>query len=279
MTSTAADAKELQAVLALAKSMALEAGEVQRARFETPLRVETKSNAADLVTEVDRECEARIINALQRERPRDAVLSEEGGGTAREGADWRWVVDPLDGTSNFAHGYPRFCVSVAAEYRGAPAVGVVYDPLLRELYEAVRGGGARRNGRPIHVSQEGALANAMLATGFGYDRKKSVQENIRQFAYFLSAARAMRRCGSAALDLCFVACGRLDAYWEMRLSPWDVAAGCLMVEEAGGRTSDTRGGNEHRKGRRVLASNGKLHDAMLQALAKFENGEGGEGGN
>jgi myo-inositol-1(or 4)-monophosphatase len=258
---------ERDEVLELAIRLAREAGAIQRERYGTKLQIETKSADVDLVTEVDTACEALSGGEIERLRADDAILAEEGGGTDRAGASWRWIIDPLDGTTNYAHAYPRFCVSIGIEERGEPAVGVVYDPLMDELFTAVRGQGARLNGVPIHVSAEDRLARGLMATGFAYDRRKSDQDNVEQFKAFLKEAGALRRDGSAALDLCYVAAGRLDGYWELKLSPWDVAAGCLIVEEAGGRTSDARGGNEHWTGRHVVASNTKLHAAMLELLA------------
>jgi myo-inositol-1(or 4)-monophosphatase len=177
------------------------------------------------------------------------------------------VIDPLDGTTNYAHGYPRFAVSIALEREGAQALGVVYDPLLDELFHALAGGGARRNGRPIRVSRETELRRALVATGFAYDKAVTEDDNTREFRAFLKQAREVRRDGSAALDLCYVACGRFDGYWEHKLSPWDVAAGTLVVTEAGGTVTDTVGGGDYRSGQRVLASNGAIHAAMLHGLA------------
>ncbi len=226
---------ELEDVLELATRLALEAGAVQRERYESEFEIHTKSTAIDLVTDVDRACEALIVEALTAERPDDAILAEEGGGTDDEAAAWRWIIDPLDGTTNFAHGYPRFCVSIGVERAGAAAVGVVYDPLLDELYHATAGGGAYRNGKTISASKEPVIGRALMATGFAYDVRRSYHDNLDHFATFVKSVRAIRRDGSAALDLCYVAAGRLDGFWEMKLSPWDVAAGNLIVTEAGGR--------------------------------------------
>jgi myo-inositol-1(or 4)-monophosphatase len=258
---------ELERLLALALGLAREAGAIQRASYEVVLEIGTKSQPNDLVTEVDRACEAHLVRTLAKERPRDAVLAEEGGGDDRAGATYRWVIDPLDGTTNYAHGYPRFAVSIGVEREGAQALGVVYDPLLDELFHARVGGGAQRNGRRISVSRESDLRSALVSTGFAYDKATSEDDNTREFRAFLKRAREVRRDGSAALDLCYVAAGRFDAYWEYKLSPWDVAAGTLLVTEAGGRVTDTMGGGAYRSGRRVLASNGVLHDAMLAVLA------------
>jgi myo-inositol-1(or 4)-monophosphatase len=258
---------ELALLLALAMRLAREAGAIQRASYEAVKRIDTKSQPNDLVTEVDRACEAHIVGALGRERPRDAVLAEEGGGTDLAGATYRWVIDPLDGTTNYAHGYPRFAVSIALERDGEQAIGVVYDPLLDELHHALAGGGARRNGQPIRVSREADLRRALVSTGFAYDKAVTDDDNTREFRAFLKHAREVRRDGSAALDLCYVAGGRFEGYWEHKLSPWDVAAGTLIVREAGGRVTDTLGGDDFRSGRRVLATNGAVHGAMLELLA------------
>jgi myo-inositol-1(or 4)-monophosphatase len=254
----------------LAEQLARAAGAIQRERYETDFQVRTKSAAIDLVTEIDHACEALIVETLRRERPRDAVLAEEGGGHGDPDAVWRWVIDPLDGTMNYAHGYPRFCVSIGVERAGAAEVGVVYDPLLDELYAATRGAGATLNGRPIRVSLETEISRALLATGFAYDVHRSADDNVDHFARFVKLARGLRRDGSAALDLCYVAAGRFDGFWELKLHPWDVAAGSLIVHEAGGRTSDFSGREASGDGRETLASNGHLHSAMLAVLRAGE---------
>ena len=257
---------EATAVLELAQRLAREAGAIQRERYETSFEIRTKSASIDLVTDVDHACEELIVEALRGERPDDAILAEEGRGEVRAGATWRGVIDPLDGTTNFAHGYPRFCVSIGVECDGERRVGVVYDPLLDELYCALRGEGATLNGRPIRVSEESALDQALIATGFAYDVRRSLEDNLDHFAAVVKRARAIRRDGSAALDLCYVAAGRFDGYWELKLHPWDVAAGLLIVEEAGGRTSDFHGGPALRSGREVLASNARIHAALIEIL-------------
>ena len=263
-------ADDVAAVHALAVRLAREAGAIQRASYEAVKRIDTKSQPNDLVTEVDRACERHLVEALAKERPHDSVLAEEGSGTERPGASYRWVIDPLDGTTNYAHGYPRFAVSIGVEREGAQAIGVVYDPLLDELYHARRGAGAFRNGRAIRVSRERELSRSLVSTGFAYDKAVSEDDNTREFRAFLKQAREVRRDGSAALDLCYVAAGRFDGYWEFKLSPWDVAAGTLVVTEAGGTVTDTVGGGDFRSGRRVLASNGAIHAAMLAVLAKAQ---------
>ena len=262
----AAVAREAGELRSLAERLARAAGALQREKYETEIEIHTKSATIDLVTEVDHECEALIVGGLSAERSEDAILAEEGRGDDRDDARWRWIIDPIDGTTNYAHGYPRFCVSIGVEHDGERAVGVVYDPLLDELFCAVRGEGATLNGRPLHVSEEADLGNALVATGFAYDVRRSTQDNVDHFIAFVKRSRAIRRDGSAALDLCYVAAGRFDGYWELKLHPWDVAAGLLMVEEAGGRVSDLSGGPAQRSGFECVASNGRVHDEMLEIL-------------
>ena len=264
--------RETDALLALATRLAREAGAIQKSRYETDFATSTKSQPVDLVTEVDHACEAHLVAALARERPADAVLAEEGGGHDRPGALWRWVIDPLDGTTNYAHGYPRFAVSIGVECKGEPALGVVYDPLLDELYHALAGGGAFRNGRAIRVSGEAALGRSLLATGFAYDKAVNDDDNVAEFRAALKTAREVRRDGSAALDLCYVASGRFEGYWESQLKAWDVAAGALIVVEAGGCVSDARGGGDFRSGRQIVATNGRIHAALLDLLARARQG-------
>ncbi len=257
----------IAARLALARDLANAAGAIQRARFETELAIDTKSDAIDLVTEVDRACEAKIVEGLRDAFPDDALLAEESGAHASPDADYRWLIDPLDGTTNFAHGFPRFCVSLGVEYHAERTLGVVYDPLLDECFEAARGEGAWLGERRLRVASETNFARALVATGFAYDVHRSDDDNLASFRNVVKSARGIRRDGSAALDLCYVAAGRLDAYWEPKLHPWDIAAGILIVEEAGGRVSDFRGGPADASGREIVASNGPLHEALLAKLA------------
>jgi myo-inositol-1(or 4)-monophosphatase len=259
---------EADEVLALAVRLARAAGALQRERYETRLEIRAKTTPINLVTEVDHACEKLVVEGIAAERPADAILAEEGSGLDREDARWRWVIDPLDGTVNYAHGYPRFCVSIGVERDSVRTVGVVYDPLLDELYTAVRGGGAHRNGRAIGVSATETLGESLLATGFAYDVRRSESDNLDHFAALVKRSRAVRRDGSAALDLCYVAAGRFDGFWELKLHAWDVVAGNLIVEEAGGRTSDFSGAPSKGDGRETLASNGLLHETMLALLQK-----------
>ncbi|MFK7898350.1 MAG: inositol monophosphatase family protein [Myxococcota bacterium] len=251
----------------LARSLALAAGKLQRERYETGLQIDTKSATIDLVTEVDKACEALIIEGIGAGCPGDAILAEEGGGQDQAEAEWRWIIDPLDGTTNFAHGFPRFCVSIGVELAGERAIGIVYDPLLDECFEAVAGAGAWLGERRLRVSTEADFSRSLVATGFAYDVHSSEDDNLDAFRRVVKTARGIRRDGSAALDLCYVAAGRLDAYWELKLHPWDVAAGYLILEEAGGRVTDYSGAAPDRSGREVVATNGPLHKALLSQIS------------
>ncbi|MEE3331510.1 MAG: inositol monophosphatase family protein [Myxococcota bacterium] len=265
---TEARRREAREALAIAERLAREAGEIQRKRYETSFQVETKGTSTNLVTEVDKQCEALIVEAIERERPGEGILAEEGGGHDDRSAEWCWVVDPLDGTTNFAHGYPRFCVSIGVERDGEREAGAIYDPLLDEMFLASRGDGATLNGKPLRVSNEATLVNALAATGFAYDIHQSEDDNLANFARMIKATRAVRRDGSAALDLCYVAAGRFDAFWEFKLHPWDVSAGVVIVEEAGGRCTDVVGDPVPRSGAEIIASNTALHDSILELLER-----------
>jgi myo-inositol-1(or 4)-monophosphatase len=227
------------------------------------LGIDTKSNEIDLVTRVDKESEARIREILLSAYPDHVVLGEEEG---QDGdAPYRWIVDPLDGTLNYAHGFPFYCVSIGLEIQGQIEVGVVLDSVRHELFTATRGGGAFLNGAPVSVTAESDLRKSMLATGFAYN-PGTAADNVAVFGRMMARCRALRRPGAAALDLAYVACGRLDGFWELKLNPWDVAAGVLLVTEAGGRVTGG-GGQPYRLGDGVLAaSNGPLHETLLAAL-------------
>jgi len=253
--------------LASATALAHRAGALQRERYESDLEIRTKSAAIDLVTEVDHACEALIVGGIQEAFGDDAILAEEGGEGGTAGGRFRWVIDPLDGTTNYAHGFPRFAVSIGVEEDGGAALGVVYDPLLDECFRSARGHGAWLGERRLFVSPEADLARSLVLTGFAYDIHGSANDNLGAFGRMAKAARGIRRDGSAALDLCYVAAGRVDAYWEFKLKPWDVSAGQLLVAEAGGRCSDAAGGPPPASGAECVASNGAVHDALLAVLA------------
>ena len=253
--------------LATAIDIVTRAGDIQIARSASGFSV-SKKGAIDLVTEVDFECE-RMCRATIAERfPDHGVLAEElgGGPSDRRHASHRWVFDPLDGTTNYAHGLPIFCASLALEIDGRVEVGAVYDPSRRELFTAERGRGASLNGGTLAVSTTFDLLDALLVTGFPYDIHAEAGELVEQFAVFLGRARGVRRLGSAALDLCYVAAGRFDGFWEERLKPWDVAAGSLIVEEAGGRITGMDGSPLDLAAAHLVASNGSVHAPMLEVI-------------
>jgi len=245
------------------------AGDLMMARFGHDVRVD-KKGTIDLVTEVDVEVERMFRSLIEERFPAHQVLGEEFGGASEIPAGSCWVFDPIDGTTNFAHGLPIFCSSVALEVNGRAEVAAVYDPCRRELFTAERGGGAQLNGRPIRVSRAAALVDAMLVTGFPYDVHQRVDEIVGLFAAFVGRARAVRRLGSAAIDLCYVAAGRLDGFWESDLKPWDIAGGALIVEEAGGRITGYDGSAFSSRGRQVLASNAILHAQLLDVVRDFQ---------
>jgi myo-inositol-1(or 4)-monophosphatase len=241
------------------------AGDLQMARLGGDIRVD-KKGAIDLITEVDVAVEQMFRDLVADRFPEHQVLAEEMGGGASIPAGPCWVFDPIDGTTNYAHGLPIFCASLGLEINGRAEVGAIYDPTRRELFTAERGGGAFLNGRPIHVSSAGTLLDAMLVTGFPYDVHQRVEEIVGLFGAFVGQARAVRRLGSAAIDLCYVAAGRLDGFWEADLKPWDIAAGALIVAEAGGSVTAMRGGLFSSRGGDILATNGLIHTPMLDVI-------------
>lgn len=251
--------------LEAARIAAKEAGRILMEEFGRRPRVYYKGRI-DLVTDIDRRSEASIVDFLHRRFPDYAILSEEGQGYDGKGGA-RWIVDPLDGTTNYAHGFPFFSVSIALEQGGRLRCGLVYDPLREEWFTAVQGGGASLNDEVIHVSDTERLEEALLATGFPYDMKESPENNMNHFRNFSMRAQAVRRPGVASIDLAYVASGRLDGFWEFKLKPWDIAAGALLITEAGGTVSDFGGGPLDIFGREIVASNPHIHHAMLQVLA------------
>ena len=256
--------------LATAVEIVLRAGDIQIAGRAAGFQI-SKKGVRDLVTEVDLECERMCRAAIAERFPDHDVLAEElgTGGDVRAAARCRWVFDPLDGTTNYAHGLPIFCASLALQVDGRTEVGAVYDPSRRELFTAERGEGAYLNGQALAVTDTVEAIDALLVTGFPYFYK---QELVDLFAAFLQRARAVRRLGSAALDLCYVAAGRFDGFWEQHLKPWDMAAGALVVEEAGGRISGMDGSPFDLAAGHVVASNGRVHEAILTIIREFRAG-------
>ena len=257
--------------LATAVEAVIRAGDVQIARVGEQKRIE-KKGVIDLVTETDREIEEQFRALISARFPSHEVLGEEfsRAGDRERVPEFCWLFDPIDGTTNFAHGLPIFCASLALEINGEAVVAAVYDPNRRELFTAERGSGAWLNGVPIRVTTESRLIDSLLCTGFPYDVQQKPDELVGLFAHFLGISRAVRRLGSAAIDLCYVAAGRLDGFWEMHLGPWDIAAGALIVAEAGGRVTATDGRPFGSRRGNVLATNGPIHGQMVQAIAEFQ---------
>lgn len=242
------------------QSIAREAGALLLNYFYQRVKIEYKG-AADLVTVADRKSEALILERIRQQFPTHDVMGEEGT-RIDTGSDYKWYVDPLDGTTNFAHGFPVFCVSLAVEYRRRRVAGAIYDPTRDEMFVAELGKGAQLNREPIHVAATTRLAECLVGTGFP-SKKRHKNPNIYFYHQLTLRTHGVRRAGSAALDLCNVACGRFDGFWEFNLNPWDTAAGVLMVEEAGGRVTDFSGGPFQLDSRETLASNGLVHDALI----------------
>jgi myo-inositol-1(or 4)-monophosphatase len=265
--STPETAKLFQTAWEAAQS----AGSLIRENWREPREIAYKG-AIDLVTSVDRDAERCIVNMLRKNYPEHSILAEEETDIAGNQDHYRWIIDPLDGTTNFAHGYPQICVSVALEHEHELLLGIVYDPLRRECFSAIRGQGAKLNGQAVRVSDTRELDQALLATGFPYDRRDNPDFYLNYFKAFMTRSQGIRRAGSAALDLCYVACGRLDGFWELKLRPWDTAAVSLIVKESGGRISDFSGNEFSIYGSETMASNGAIHAAMLDVMREIEQG-------
>ncbi len=259
-------ASEMKEFLEKAVELAKEAGQFQRSRLWTPLTIEHKG-VIDIVTEVDRGSEDIIVGGLAQAFPGHDFLAEENLYQDR-GATHKWIIDPLDGTTNFAHGFPWFAVSIALEVNGEVVLGVIYHTMMDEMFTAVKGEGAWVNGSRIAVSPRAPLCSTLLATGFPYDNATDPENNFSHFVNFQMSARGIRRAGAAALDLAYVAAGRLDGFWECKLKPWDVAAGQLLVSEAGGRVTGFEGKPYSVYNHRIVASNGLIHEEMLEMLTK-----------
>ena len=256
----------LDKVAETGRQAALATGAVLRQNYYKPHQI-TMKGAIDPVTESDLESQEMIIALIRQRFPEHGILAEETLGEAAPPpageSPYRWIIDPLDGTVNFAHGYPAFCVSIACEAAGGLQYGVIYDPLRDELFEARKGQGAWLNGRPIRVSTTDRLERALVATGFPYDIRERLPETLARMGRIMGVVQGLRRGGSAALDMSYVACGRFEGFYEENLKPWDTAAGLLLIEEAGGRISTFEGGDYDIYSPNILASNGVLHDNLL----------------
>jgi myo-inositol-1(or 4)-monophosphatase len=247
------------------------AGRYQKSRFATSLDIEMKGDK-NLVTEVDKESERLIVEHLLARFPGHDIVAEEGD-YLQGGSPCRWIIDPVDGTTNYAHGYPWFCTSIGLELEGELVAGVIYNPVYDELFTATKGGGAQLNGTPLSVSHRAPLQNSLLGTGFPYDCATDPANNFANFIAFQKKARGIPRPGAAALDLAYVAAGRLDGFWELKLMPWDVAAGVLLVREAGGTVTTFDGSAYDIFNDRIVASNGLIHDEMVAMLASVASGD------
>jgi myo-inositol-1(or 4)-monophosphatase len=256
-------------LLSTAVEAVIKAGRIQMDFIESGFKI-SKKGTIDLVTEADVAVETMFRRLIAERYPSHTILAEEfGQDKETTGASHCWVFDPIDGTNNYAHGLPIFCSSLALEIDGRGEIGAIYDPTRNELFVAERGGGAFLNGRPIHVSEADTLVESMLVTGFPYDIHKRIPEIVGLFGDFVGKARAVRRLGSAALDICYVAAGRMDGFWEQDLKPWDIAAGAIILEEAGGKVTDFSGGPFSSRRPQLLATNGKIHDEMLRITEVF----------
>lgn len=253
------------------QSIAREAGALLMEYFDKHIKIEYKGDA-DLVTAADRKSEALIRERIRAQWPDHDVLGEEQG-LHDTGSQYRWYVDPLDGTTNFAHGYPVFCVSMALQFKDQMIAGICFDPTRDEMFAAAKGEGAALNGVPIRVSKTARVAESLLATGFP-SHKRHKNPNIHFYHHITLQTHGVRRAGSAALDLCCVACGRFDGFWEFNLNPWDTAAGVLIVEEAGGRVTGFKGGPFQLNSRETLASNGLIHDPLIHEFQNIFAGRG-----
>ncbi|MBW4555343.1 MAG: inositol monophosphatase [Trichormus sp. ATA11-4-KO1] len=259
----------LQIFLDIATEAALSAGKVlQDYLGKLEDAITEKGRPGDLVTAADKASEVVILEVLRRHFPQHSILAEESGKLGNQDNEYLWAIDPLDGTTNYAHQYPAFAVSIGLLINGMPQVGVIYDPLHDELFRAATGLGATRNRRSIKVSETSELSKSLLVTGFAYDRRETSDNNYAEFCHLTHLTQGVRRSGSAALDLAYVACGRVDGYWERGISPWDVVAGVILPQEAGGKVTAYDGTPCKIASGRILATNGKIHDYLSHELVK-----------
>ena len=257
---------ELQIFLDVATESVLAAGAVLKERWGKLNDIQEKGRPGDLVTEADKLAEAEVLKVLQRHLPQHQILAEESGALGNTDSKYLWAIDPLDGTTNYAHGLPLAATSVGLMIDGVPAVGAVYNPFSDELFRAATGLGATCNRRPIRVSQTAELSKSLLITGFAYDRRETNDNNYAEFCHLTHLTQGVRRLGCASMDLAGVACGRLDGYWERGIQPWDMAAGIVILREAGGKITAYDGSPLDISSGRILATNGSIHDELSQAL-------------
>lgn len=260
--------EQLQTFLDVALIAAKKGGAVLKDFWGKTLAIAEKERKGDLVTEVDKTAEKKVLEVITSNFPQHSILAEESGELGQNSSDYLWVIDPLDGTTNYAHGYPQSAVSVGLLIKGKPSVGVVYNPLTEELWSGAKGQGAKFNDNSIQVSDIEELEKSLLVTGFAYDRRETKDNNYAEFCYLTHLTQGVRRSGSAALDLVHVACGRFDGYWERGIKPWDIAAGIIILEEAGGKVSAYDGSPLDLDSGRILATNTKIHHILSQTLQK-----------
>ncbi|MBV8885957.1 MAG: inositol monophosphatase [Chroococcidiopsidaceae cyanobacterium CP_BM_RX_35] len=258
--------EQLQIFLEIATEAALAAGGVLQSYFGKLDAVTEKGRPGDLVTAADKASEATILDILHRHLPNHSILAEESGWLGKKDSEYLWAIDPLDGTTNYAHQYPFFAASIGLLIAGIPQVGVIFDPFHDELFRAAKGLGATRNRQPIQVSQTSELSQSLLVTGFAYDRRETPDNNYAEFCHLTHLTQGVRRSGSASLDLAHVACGCLDGYWERGIAPWDIAAGVILLEEAGGTVTAYDGSTLIIDSGRILATNGYIHRSLSDAL-------------
>lgn len=260
--------QQLSIFLDLATKAAYEGGRVLKEFWGKQLAIAEKERQGDLVTEVDKKAETEILKIIKSNFPTHSILAEESGKLGQQESDYLWVIDPLDGTTNYAHGYPLSAVSIGLLIKGIPSVGVVYNPLYEELWTGAKGHGATLNDQPIQVSKTETLSESLLVTGFAYDRCETLDNNYPEFCYLTHCTQGVRRSGSAALDLVHVACGRFDGYWERGIKIWDIAAGIVILEEAGGKVTAYDQSSLDFNSGRILATNGKIHSILSETLLK-----------
>ncbi len=256
---------ELEQLTEVAIEAAQIGGSILSAFTKKGFEIQKKSEI-NLVTEADLASEKAIVSTISKAFPSHQILAEEKGLHTTHESSYKWIIDPLDGTTNFAHGFPMYNVSIGVEYEGTVLVGVVLDPTRNEIFVAKKGQGSTLNNIPIQVSKTPKLSDALLVTGFAYDVQTVADNNLKEFCAFSLQARGMRRTGTAAIDLCYIACGRFDGFWELKLNPWDTAAGKLVVEEAGGKITDYTDSPFSIYGKDIIASNGLIHDEMVEVL-------------
>lgn len=264
MTTPSPD--QLQAFLDIATEAAFSAGAVLTHYLGQLDDIQEKGRPGDLVTVADKEAEQVVLGVLRRHFPEHSVLAEESGRIEAKDTDYLWAIDPLDGTTNYTHQYPFFAVSIGLLIHGVPSLGVIYDPFHEDIFQAAKGLGAYRNRRPIQVSTTQTLSQSLLVTGFAYDRRETSDNNYAEFCHLTHKTQGVRRGGAASLDLAYVACGRLDGYWERGLSPWDLAAGVVLVEEAGGRVTAYDNSPFQLETGRIVATNGLIHQELSNTL-------------